>query len=170
MQIVKSELLVAVDCDDTLCMWTDPTIDGPDKITINFAGKEVYLVPHQYHIDLVKMYKKRGYHVTVWSANGWEHAEQVVIALGLTDSVDVVQSKLTKHVDDSEDASGILGPRVYCPDLTKPQYNDVIFTNSGTFTAPIGISQVAVTGRSGGSMPVSSNMETIVLGGVLNGR
>lgn len=119
MKVIKNELMVACDVDDTILMWDTPHLQGPNKVEIAFADGVVYLTPHQYHIDLLRMYKERGYHITVWSANGWRHAERACIALGLTDVVDVVQCKLMKHMDDSEDAGGILGPRVYCADLTK---------------------------------------------------
>lgn len=119
MKVIENEVLVAIDCDDTLVMWSEPTVPGIGKIEFDFAMKSVYLTPHTYHCDLIKMYKLRGYHVTVWSANGYAWAEQVVARLGLEDYVDVVSSKLTKYVDDSEDPGGILGARVYCKDITK---------------------------------------------------
>lgn len=119
MKVIKSELSVFVDCDDTLAGWDSPTVDSYGKLSIEFAGKTVFLTPHQYHVDLVKMYKQRGYYVTVWSANGWEHAERIVLGLGLEEFVDVVQCKPTKHMDDNPDAGSILGPRVFCSDFTK---------------------------------------------------
>lgn len=119
MKIIENEVLVACDIDDTVACWIEPTVPGIGKIEIEFAGKIVYLTPHQYHIDLLKMYKERGYHITMWSANGWRHAKRVVDALGLEPYVDVVQSKLTKYMDDSEDPGSILGARVFCPDITK---------------------------------------------------
>jgi hypothetical protein len=120
MQVIKNELSVFVDCDDTLVMWDNPTVDGVGKLGISFAGKTVFLTPHQYHIDLVKMYKQRGYHVTIWSANGWAHAEKVCKATKLEEFTDIVMCKPTKYMDDNPDAASILGPRVYCKDFTKP--------------------------------------------------
>ncbi len=122
MKVIEHELSVFVDCDDTLVMWNNPTVAGPDKLDVRFAGKTVYLTPHQYHIDLVKMYKERGYYVTVWSANGWRHAKQVCEVLNLQDYVDVVQVKPTKYMDDNPNPGSILGPRVYEDDLTKPVF------------------------------------------------
>lgn len=121
MKVIESEVLVACDVDDTIASWIEPTVPGEGKIEIEFAGKKVYLTPHQYHIDLLKMYKERGYHITIWSANGWRHALRVITALKLEAYVDVLQTKLTKYMDDSEDPGGILGARVFCPDITKPK-------------------------------------------------
>lgn len=120
MLLVESELTVASDIDDTLVMWDNPTVPGPGKVAVQFADKTVYLTPHHYHIDLVKMYKQRGYFVIAWSANGKDHVDRVIHALGLKDYVDLGMTKLAKHMDDSLDANGILGPRVYVPDITKP--------------------------------------------------
>lgn len=124
MLVIKNENTVGVDCDDTLLMWDNPTVDSPSKVPVEFADTIVYLTPHNYHVQLVKMYKMRGYHVIVWSANGWAHAEKVVKALNLDDYVDVVQTKLSKHMDDSTDPGSILGPRVYTNDFTKPIESD----------------------------------------------
>lgn len=120
MKVIKNELIAYCDVDDTIVKWSEPTIPGTDKIEFDFADKKVYLTPHQYHIDLIKMYRKRGYHVTIWSANGWEWAKQVVEKLELQNYVDVVQSKSLKWVDDSTDAHAVLGARVFCDDLTAP--------------------------------------------------
>ncbi len=146
MNIIKRELIVGCDVDDTILMWDNPTVPGIGKLEIEFAGKTVYLTPHTYHVDLLKMYNKRGYYITVWSANGYEHAVNAVTALGLQELVSGdnghIQTKLTKHMDDSTNAEGILGPRVYCDDLTK---TSKIF------------------------VPMSDS-HTIILGGILNGR
>ncbi len=120
MQVINSENNVFIDVDNTIASWFEPTLPGHGKISISFAGETVYLTPHNYHIQLVKMYKARGYTTFVWSANGVAHAKQVVEKLGLPDYVDFVLTKPCKHMDDSEDAASILGPRVFIDDLTKP--------------------------------------------------
>ena len=133
MQVVKYELSVFVDCDDTLLLWDNPTVAGVGKLPIQFAGKTVFLTPHQYHVDLVKMYKQRGYHVTVWSANGWAHAEQTCRALHLEEFVDSVQCKPTKYMDDNPNAASVLGPRVFEEDITKP-----VVSNREFIEMPVG--------------------------------
>lgn len=121
MKVIENELVVATDIDDSLACWHNPTVDGPGKLPISFAGKTVYLTPHTYHVDLIKMYKERGYFIIAWSANGNQHCKRVIQALGLEEYVDICMSKLTKHLDDSDNAAAILGPRVFCEDLTKPE-------------------------------------------------
>jgi hypothetical protein len=128
MKVIKYESSVFVDVDFTILSWFDPTVNGPGKVAVPFAGKTVFLTPHQYHIDLIKSYKQRGYYITVWSANGWEHAENACKVLGLTEVVDEARGKPTKHMDDSPDAAAILGPRVFCEDFTKPH---LVFVPAG---------------------------------------
>lgn len=124
MKVIKYETVVACDIDDTILMWDNPTVNGPGKLPIKFAGGTVFLTPHNYHVDLLKMYRERGCYIIFWSANGWQHAERAVVALGIEDLADGVhghiQCKLSKHLDDNDNAASILGPRVYCNDLTKP--------------------------------------------------
>lgn len=123
MNVLENELVVGVDVDNTILMWLEPTIPGPGKIEFTFAGKKIYLTPHQYHIDLLHMYNERGYYIIIWSANGWRHAAQAAKVLGLEDLVSGdnghVQVKLTKYMDDNPNPASILGPRVYEEDLTK---------------------------------------------------
>jgi hydroxymethylpyrimidine pyrophosphatase-like HAD family hydrolase len=126
MKVIKYENVVACDIDDTILMWDSPTVSGPGKLGIAFAGSTVYLTPHHYHVDLLKMYNERGYYIIFWSANGWQHAERAVQALGLEYLADGtnghIQAKLSKFIDDNPNAESILGARVYCKDLTKPTY------------------------------------------------
>lgn len=122
MNVIDKELIVTIDVDQTLLFWTEPTIGGIGKLAIPFTDNTtVYLTPHHYHVELVKRYKQRGYLTIVWSANGYSHALAAVEALKLQDYVDIVMSKPTKYMDDST-AETVLGPRVYCEDLLKPQY------------------------------------------------
>jgi hypothetical protein len=125
MRVIENELSVFCDVDDTILKWIEPTVPGIGKLEVEFAGKKVYLTPHQYHVDLLRMYKTRGYHITVWSANGPQHAAQAVRVLGLENIIDDARGKPSKYMDDSSDAAAILGPRVFCEDLTKPVYTFV---------------------------------------------
>jgi len=127
MKVIKNENMVHVDIDDTILLWDNPTVNGPGKLHIQFAGGTVFLTPHHYHVALLKTYKERGYYVVFWSANGWAHAERAVTALELQDIADGehghIQSKPCKYLDDNPDANSIMGPRVFCADLTKPPVN-----------------------------------------------
>lgn len=124
MKVIKHENIVGCDIDDTILLWDNPTVNGPEKVAMPFAGTTVYLVPHTYHIQLLEMYRERGYYIIFWSANGWRHAENAVKVLGLEHLADGknghIQTKLSKHMDDSPDSAAILGPRVFCKDFTKP--------------------------------------------------
>jgi hydroxymethylpyrimidine pyrophosphatase-like HAD family hydrolase len=123
MNVIENELVVGCDVDDTILMWDKPNDPGAGKLEVDFAGRKVYLTPHQYHVDLLRSYHERGYYIIIWSANGWRHAKQAAKLLGLEDLVSgkngQVQVKLTKHMDDNPNAESIVGPRVYCADLTK---------------------------------------------------
>lgn len=124
VKVIKNENPIGVDIDNTLLTWTNPTVPGPGKLAIEFAGETVYLTPHTYHVQLLKMYEERGCYLIFWSANGWRHAERAVKALGLEYLADGkkghIQTKLSKHMDDNPNAASILGPRVFEEDFTKP--------------------------------------------------
>lgn len=105
MNVIKNELTIFFDCDDTLVMWKDnPTQPGEGKVEIfdpNDPDEPYrYLYPHRRHINFLKKCASRGYSVTVWSNGGWAWAEQIVLALGLEDHVNKVESKPLKIVDD----------------------------------------------------------------------
>lgn len=115
MEVVKNEMVIMVDCDDTLCMWSEHHTQ-PHEGALDFLdpydGKTVYLKPHTTHIELVKQFKHRGYHVIIWSGAGYMWAEAVVKRLGLEKYVDQVMTKSTKYIDDLH-ADEILGSRIY---------------------------------------------------------
>lgn len=112
MHVIKNELTVAFDCDDTLVLWNKE--NHPKAITFlcPYTKEHIRLVPHTEHIKLLKDYKGRGYNITVWSAGGWEWAETVVKTLELENYVDIVQNKMIKYVDDLP-GNEILGTRVF---------------------------------------------------------
>lgn len=119
MRVDKSNNVTTFDCDDTLVMWPkDFRIWKPGRITFMYGGEEVYLEAHSYHVTFLKHCANRGDHVVVWSANGYAWAENIVATLGLEPFVSVVMSKPTRHVDDRESASSIVGSRVYIPHET----------------------------------------------------
>lgn len=122
MNVIKNEVIVCFDVDDTLVLW-DKYLDpfNPQNEMKQFHNpyddSYVYLKLHVRHIDLLKQYKGRGFYVRVWSAGGWEWAESVVKTLGLEDYVDSIETKPSKYIDDLQ-ASEILGVRVYIKDET----------------------------------------------------
>lgn len=115
MKVIENELTVEFDVDDTLLMWhQENTLI--DKIIIEdpYSREKIRLTPHVDHVKLLMDYKFRGYHVTVWSAAGWQWAKAAVVALKLQAYVDVVRTKPLKFVDDLP-AGEVLGQRVYIP-------------------------------------------------------
>ena len=112
MNVIKNEMHVMFDVDDTLVMWNEVISSDTEWIMCPHTLKCIPLIPHKAHIDLLHSYYSRGYYVTVWSAGGWEWAEAVVKHLKLQDSVHEVRSKPIKYVDDLP-ANEILGTRVY---------------------------------------------------------
>lgn len=108
MKVIRNELGICYDVDDTLVMSNydiDAQIyadEGKPFITILDPNddKLVTLKPHLFHIALLKKHKARGYHVTVWSHAGFAWAEAVVKALDLEEYVDVVRTKPRAMVDD----------------------------------------------------------------------
>jgi predicted phosphatase len=116
-QLIGNDLVVVVDCDDTLAMWDDFHLgkkEGATEFVDPYDGATVHLHPHIQHMNLIRKYKKQGYTVIVWSAAGSLWAQEVVTKLNLNDSVDFIMSKPIKYVDDLK-ASEILGSRVYIP-------------------------------------------------------
>jgi hypothetical protein len=117
-QLIGNDLIVFVDCDETLVMRIDDNYDvpGPGKVELidKYDDSKVYLTRHEQHIKLIKKYKLQGYTVIVWSAAGSLWAREVVTKLELDNSVDFVMSKPSKFIDDLK-ADEILGSRVYIP-------------------------------------------------------
>lgn len=114
MKVLKNELTVYFDVDDTLVMWNQPITERTLNIICPYSGRAEQVVPHNVHIKVLEHHKARGYHVVVWSAGGWEWAKAVVEALGIQDHVSEVRSKPLKYFDDLP-AAEILGTRVYIP-------------------------------------------------------
>lgn len=102
MKIIENENCVMFDVDGTLIAWSNPTEPGEGKIQFNYGGTDVFLTPHKYHIDLLKVYKQRGYHITVSSANGYRWALDAVKKLNLVEHVDIVSTKYSKYIDDTQ--------------------------------------------------------------------
>ena len=116
--VVKSELIVMVDVDDTLLKWQgDFSKPAKDRIKLidPYDKSHVYLLPHKKHVKLLKDYKARHFKVIVWSGAGWKWAQEAIKKLKLTKYVDVILSKPAKYMDDLH-APDILGSRVYLED------------------------------------------------------
>ena len=105
MRVTRHENLVVIDVDDTLVMWPEHYQDrelSDGGLPFTYYGDTVFLHPNEKHIDLLKSFKKRGFYVTVHSANGYEWAEHVVSTLMLTGFIDEVKTKPNVYVDDKD--------------------------------------------------------------------
>jgi hydroxymethylpyrimidine pyrophosphatase-like HAD family hydrolase len=100
MRVVKNEKLVVIDVDDTLVLWRNYGKGNKVSIKDAYSNKMLVAFVHDNNVRLLKEKSRRGYHVIVWSAGGYEHALEVVKALKLVPYVDQVMSKPTCYVDD----------------------------------------------------------------------
>lgn len=98
----ENELRVVVDVDGTLIKPISSGVLSNKAIDVDYYGTTKRVVPMKNNIDLLKSYKKRGYEVTVHSANGVEWVKNVIAALSLTEYVDKGETKPLKYVDDND--------------------------------------------------------------------
>lgn len=131
MIVIPGNTIVYFDCDDTLVRW-NPTSEQLNKegIAIECPAGLICVddelvpapswiarvVPHKKHIDQLIRHKMRGHTVVVWSAGGYDWAEQVVKTLQLEQYVDLVISK-PKWIYDDVPANQILPTIQWMPDL-----------------------------------------------------
>jgi hypothetical protein len=120
MQVIDAELMVEFDVDFTLVMhypeqYATESNRPPPIIKLDYYGMPKLVCVHEEHIELLKSYKARGFHITVHSNNGVGWVKEVVTKLMLNPYVDVVKGKAIKHVDDQTEACHIVGQRVYIP-------------------------------------------------------
>ncbi len=102
MFVVENEKTAYWDVDDTLVM--HHMEDHPKAIEVVYddGRKQIkhLLVPHQDHIDELKLLYRTGWEIIVWSAGGYKWAHSVVKALKLEEFVDVVMAKPSRYYDD----------------------------------------------------------------------
>jgi hypothetical protein len=106
--------ITSSDVDNTIVTWPeDWWMPGANRVEFTYGGKKVYLVPHKFHIVFLKHCFERGDFVELWSKNGAKWALQVAKKVGLVDYVHLIRSKPTRHVDDKENISDIVGDRIF---------------------------------------------------------
>lgn len=123
MNINNAEVIVCCDVDGTLIRPVNTRYDTDGQplhntvtITNPYNNKQYFYEVHIEHVDLLRMYKGRGFYIRVWTANGVQHAVSVVKALGLDDgTVDSVETKPIKNMDDKKSCIHIAGSRVFIP-------------------------------------------------------
>jgi predicted phosphatase len=100
MDVIKSEILLPFDIDQTLVMYDTKCEASTDLIELVYGEQQLLLRPSQKHIDLLKHHRERGYFIIAWSANGHSWTERVIKALELESYVDLVMTKPKEYVDD----------------------------------------------------------------------
>lgn len=103
MYILKSDVTVFFDVDNTLIKWSKDHSDW---------------TPHKRHINELKKFYKRGQPVVVWSSGGHEHAVNIIKTLGLMQYVTAVMAKPRWWADDGV-AEDVL-----------PAYNRIFFQDN----------------------------------------
>lgn len=115
MIVVPGEIIVMIDCDDTLCLFA-PTKEQLDNYGIDFLNpttKEMdRIVPCRENIEQLKRHALRGTNCIVWTAAGVSWAVALVRALGIEKYVTACVSKPTFLIDDKD-------PSYFMP---KPSY------------------------------------------------
>ncbi len=104
MKVIENENVVMVDVDDTLVMHVKPPYDLESKQVkvqdpLNPLAT-IEMVVNEPMVRLVREEAHRGTTVVVWSRGGYEWAQNVVVALKLTEVIDYVMSKPTAYFDD----------------------------------------------------------------------
>lgn len=121
MKVIEGDNIYYYDCDDTLVMWDNiykkyeedgVTPTNAIQCIAPYSTMIFELVPHDQHIHHLKESSKHGVTIIVWSAGGYQWAEEVVKKLGLEDYVDAVMSKPSKYIDDLN-CKEFMGERIY---------------------------------------------------------
>lgn len=117
MKTIKNERIIPCDVDSTLIFpLTKDTGRLGANISIFDAVTRTYktMVANNAMVRLLKEEKHRGATIIVWSRGGYEWAENVVKALGLTKHVDLIMSKPISYFDDKP-VNEWMVDRVYLP-------------------------------------------------------
>lgn len=105
MDVIKSNMVVCFDVDDTLVSYEKET-----KFIIN-GEFSVGVTPIDENIQALKRHKAWGHYVVVWSRSGHQWAKAVVKTLNLEKYVDVCQAKPVFYYDDMSSEKWMGKPR-----------------------------------------------------------
>jgi hypothetical protein len=108
MKVIESDKVVVVDVDDTLVIHGETRRDLgiPDEvwnkssIEIGVDDIKLLVMPHEKHIEFIRLLKAQGSQIVVWSHGGYAWARAVIIALDIELYVDYVMSKPSLYIDD----------------------------------------------------------------------
>jgi hypothetical protein len=103
-KVINNERIIPCDIDDTLIMHENP--DQYDKLIYvedpHHAGAMIKLGVNEPMVKVLKDEKARGAFILVWSRSGFAWANAIILALGLENSVDLIMTKPSVYLDDTE--------------------------------------------------------------------
>lgn len=117
MNVIKSDRVVMVDCDETLILWDISEYPKVDQVNVYCHGKHTPVALHRKNYNLLRKFHRLGYTIIVWSASGWEWAEAVVKGLRIENMVTSVSSKPRYYFDDVP-CEKWMGSRIYRDPIT----------------------------------------------------
>jgi hypothetical protein len=108
MKVIESDKVTVVDVDDTLILHDEARRDLgiPDDVWVKRCMEigvddiKLMVMPHEKHIEFIRLLKGQGGKIVVWSHGGYAWARAVIIALDIECYVDVVMSKPSLYIDD----------------------------------------------------------------------
>lgn len=115
--VIENETVAVCDVDWTLIEACLPDTPGAIKMLDPRTDEDIYFVPYEEHILLVKQMKGRGRYIIVWSAAGFAWADAIVNVLGLRPYVDMTMTKPAVAIDDKPIEEWLT--RCYLPKTTK---------------------------------------------------
>lgn len=90
-----------VDVDETLICWAKgKDIHDPKTKPIEVVNGTLIVYLHINNIELVKNLFTIGWNIIIWSKGGSDHAEKVILAVGLKDYIHAIIPKPTTVIDD----------------------------------------------------------------------
>lgn len=119
MKVIKNDMIVFCDIDDTLVGWGNPEfVDNGNFVEIECNGfKETHWILKE-NVEALKLHKTRGHAIVIWSAGGYDWAQAVVKALKLEEIVDLVCAKPQWLYDDLQPEEFM--PRAKLADKNNP--------------------------------------------------
>ncbi len=95
--LLESYKVVAFDVDDTLIK---DDIDPDDVLSAKLRDKSFLFSPHRRHVNLLRTYHRKGFTIIVWSQGGYDYANSILNALGVSSLVSLVMTKPSRYIDD----------------------------------------------------------------------
>ena len=91
-----------VDVDDTLILWDTSKYPDLKEVEVSINDLTATVRINEKNVNLVKKLAKLDYTIVVWSQTGYDWAEAVSNAVGLSQYVSLYLTKPRYYVDDKE--------------------------------------------------------------------